>query len=176
LVLSSKNQAGITIWSNIKLKITFKIQKNRENDGIDTQYLFREDSIEIQYQRRLEATLENQHAEIPAELLNQRTIGTLKTASNAALGVLDPRKRYPTEGWATTLENHKTAKQEAHQKWLHTKSAENKNTNEMWERKCAEINAYSGETQSSEAWKLIKTLRLDNKYSDKQSKETQRLL
>lgn len=59
---------------------------------------------------------------------------------------------------------------------IHTKSAEDKNTNEMWERKCAEINAYSGGTQSSEAWKLIKTLRLDNKYSDNHFKETQRLL
>lgn len=50
----------------------------------------------------------------------------MKTAANKALGVLDSRKRYSTE--ATALENHKTAKQKAYQKWLRTKSAEDKNT------------------------------------------------
>lgn len=65
-----------------KIKISFEIQSTREKDGIGTNqqitthtrdktYLFRGDSIQILYQRKFEATLENQHAEIPPEPLYQ---------------------------------------------------------------------------------------------------------
>ena len=83
--------------------------------------------------------------------------------------------------WTEEIEDFVGKKKELYQKWLHTKRYEDKQAyleikrktrriiiaekNEMWDRKCQEINTYIGGRKCSEARKFIKKVRTSEKES-----------
>jgi len=83
--------------------------------------------------------------------------------------------------WTEEIEDLVEKKKELCRKWLNTKRYDDKQEyleikrktiqtiiaekNEMWDRKCQEINTYIGGRKCSEAWKFIKKVRTSEKES-----------
>ena len=83
--------------------------------------------------------------------------------------------------WTEEIEDLIDRKKKQYQKWLNTKREEDKQAyletkrqarriiiaekNEMWDRKCQEINTYIGGRKCTEAWKFIKNVRTSEKRS-----------
>jgi hypothetical protein len=83
--------------------------------------------------------------------------------------------------WTEEIEGLIEKKKKLYQKWLNTKRHEDKQAyleikrqtrritvaekNEMWNRKCQEINTYIGGKKCTEAWKFIKQVRTSEKES-----------
>ena len=92
------------------------------------------------------------------------------------------RKRQSRKMWWTEeIKGLVAKKKKVYQKWLSTKRYEDKHAyleikrqtrriiraekNEMWDRKCQEINTYIGGRKCTEAWKFIKRVRTSGKES-----------
>ena len=83
--------------------------------------------------------------------------------------------------WTEEIEDLVAKKKTLYQKWLNTKRHEDKQMcleikrqmrgiireekNEMWDRKCQEINTYIEGSKCTEAWKFIKKVRTSEKES-----------
>ena len=83
--------------------------------------------------------------------------------------------------WTEQIEGLIEKKKKLYQKWLNTKRYEDKReyleikrqtrriivaeTNEMWDRKCQEINMYIVGRKCTELWKFIKQVRTSKKES-----------
>ena len=129
------------------------------------------------FQDRLNQKLNDNYLTSETPTLYQHIMESMQSAAYESLGSLDKylntNKNNVT--WNTELENQKNIKQQAYKRWLNTKNIDdqmtykreqarfkniiNRNRNETWDNKCKELNCYIGGSRSTEAWKLIRSLR-----------------
>lgn len=160
-----------------------KIQGNKDDTrNIETiRYnleSLKQDSIKFLYKTRL-ATKLQQPLEGSAAARYEQIKEAIHNAANEAVGRWYSGSAKTQEWWTKELEEKVKLKKWAYNKWLNTKDAEDrklyarmnrevkrevaKNKNCMWERRCEEVDRYMGGTKISEAWKMIKNLRQEEK-------------
>lgn len=137
--------------------------------------LFKEQSIKMLYQSRLNQKLDEDLLSSPTIDLYSHLVTSVENAAMEALGTYGEGVKKISEDWSDELEEQKIKKQKLFQKWLSTGSPDDREAyrrelttfkrlhniekNKSWDRKCSEINSHIGGSRSSEAWKVIDTLR-----------------
>lgn len=170
-----------------RIQVPFKTKENA-TDATETSTIkqirynvagLHEPSTNHLFKTRLDSKLQTELLSGRTDELYEHITSCLHSAAQEALGIQpkDKSKRNNNITWNNTLEEQKQIKQKAYDKWLNTKDPQDKNTykneqstfknminknkNETWDRKCSELNTHMGGTRSSEAWKIVKSLRSD---------------
>lgn len=131
------------------------------------------ESTKYLYQRRLDEYLTSSEDET-FEVKYKNMVESIHKAAREAIGE-KPKLKSNKIWWTKDIEELIERKKRIYLKWLNTKKAEDKETfknikkktrqkinhlkNEMWDRKCQEIEGYIGGRQCTEAWKFIGRVR-----------------
>ncbi|XP_044762034.1 uncharacterized protein LOC123319231 [Coccinella septempunctata] len=116
-----------------------------------------------------------------AENLYNEIKRSIHEAAEESLGHQEQRHSRNPEWWSREIEQLVEEKKRAYEKWLGTNNVDDRriyalcnrevkkaviqSKNELWEKKCEEIERCMGGTRVAEAWKAIKNLRRENKES-----------
>lgn len=138
-------------------------------------------SIRFLYMLRLSSKLNIKNT-MNIEEKYQHIKECIHAAAREALGE-EEKNNKKTEWWDKEVERVVKEKEEMYKQWLRTGDSEDRKMytrinrevkkvvkekkNQMWERKCSEINRYLGGTRVTEAWKFVKRLRKDTNDSVK---------
>ena len=140
---------------------------------------FQNDSTQFLYKKRLDEKLTAKEG----GNINQIYGNIVQSVQEMAKEVLGEKHNRQSSKiwWTEEIENLVAKKKTLYQKWLSTKRQEDKQVyleikrqtrgaitaekNEMWDRKCQEINTYIGGRRCTEAWKFIKKVRISEKGS-----------
>lgn len=143
------------------------------------------DSTKFLYKIRLASKLQRiQEKNKSANEIYEQVKTTIHGAAKEALGYIERgKKTQKPEWWSEELKELVENKKRAYQKWLQTQDEQDrliysnlnrvvkkevvKKKNEMWERKCEEVDRYIGGTKTAEAWKVIRNLRKNEKETYK---------
>ena len=143
------------------------------------------DSTKFLYKIRLASKLQRiQEKNKSANEIYEQVKTTIHEAAKEALGYIERgKKTQKPEWWSEELKELVENKKRAYQKWLQTQDEQDrliysnlnrvvkkevvKKKNEMWERKCEEVDRYIGGTKTAEAWKVIRNLRKNEKETYK---------
>lgn len=161
-------------------------QEPRQEQNQDTQIRqprYNLESFEIEstkdlYKKRLDQKLQRQHFTNNTEHY-EYIKQCLKEAAKEAIGYRKDRKPNKPYWWDEGIKEDIEDKRQKYQLYLSSKSNHDKTAfkeaqaqvrrkitqkkNESWERSCNKINTYLGGTKSNESWKLLKSLRQNNK-------------
>lgn len=132
-----------------------------------------EDSVKYLYQRRLDEYLPDSE-DLNTQETYSSVIESIHKAAREALGTQQQQKSRNI-WWTREIEQLIQQKKQAYLKWLTTKDQEDKQAydnikretrqkinhskNEMWDRKCQEIETYIGGRKCTEAWEFIKKVK-----------------
>jgi hypothetical protein len=131
------------------------------------------ESIKLLYQQRLNSKLNRNEFEDTEEMYKYLK-NCIHEALKEALGEKEANKRRATIFWNAEIEKERQNKKQLFLKWLSTKDHNDKlqykiaqtkirrmitnNRNELWDKKCLEIQTCLGSKTSSESWKFIKNI------------------
>lgn len=169
----------------VKSKILpFRTQKKKEGDTREQEQKTTEirynldslnhESVKKLYKKRLDEQLIQESFE-STEDQYEYLKSCLKNAALEALGEYEkPNRRIPY-WWDEEIEEMIKTKRDKYNKFLNTKSDQDKNEyktaqrmvrtaitkkkNESWERNCTRLNTYLGGSRSTESWKMLRSLR-----------------
>lgn len=139
----------------------------------------RQESVKFLYKLRLANKLQRVSIRtMNAEMMYQQVKTCVQEAANEALGCDEKTNKQP-EWFSGKLKKLVEQKKSTYWKWLSTRSDEDrevymqwnrvvkaevtKEKNEIWEKKCEELDRYLGGTRVSQAWKTIKNIRTEGK-------------
>lgn len=167
------------LFTYTKQKIYTQETETRQKENQETKYNLKgllDPSIRFLYMLRLSSKL-NTKTNISIEEKYKHLKECIHAAAKEALGE-EERKRHKSYWWDEEAEHIIKEKEELYKRWLRTGDREDRNTyarvnrevkkivkrkkNEMWERKCEEMNRYMGGTRMTEAWRFIKNIRKDS--------------
>lgn len=157
-------------------------KKETSDERIYNLESFRDESTQFLYKLRLATKLQHVRKDQDANELYKELKTCIHEAAEEALGLKEHQKKNP-EWWTKETEALVMEKKNAYHCWLHSqkevdrktymrlnrevKKQVDKNKNELWEKKCEEVGRFMGGTRVSEAWKMIKTLRKDERQNTK---------
>lgn len=141
-------------------------------------YLLQDESIRDLYQRRLTNLLNKSTTEGDVEKDHQNIVEAIHQAARESLGESNNEKRRNQIWWNDQLKECVKLKKQAYQNWLVNQTVEKWNIyrklnrevknkikegkNLCWERKCLEIESLIGGSRSSEVWRCLKGMKINN--------------
>lgn len=143
----------------------------------------RQDSVKFLYKLRLANKLQLiQTGNLNPEDIYQHTKRCIHEAASESLGCVENTKKQNSEWWSEELGELVENKKRAYKQWLNTqdnvdrqryvqlnrkvKKMVIRSKNEMWEKKCEELDRCMGGTRVAQAWRTIKNLRKDGKQNN----------
>lgn len=139
----------------------------------------KDEATQFLYKLRLASKLTIMDETETAEGKYQIVKTCIHEAAKEALGYCDGNKKENPEWWTDDIEKIINEKKMAYMTWLRTKDPEDRKTyvrlnretkrivsekkNELWERKCEEIDRCLGGSRVAQAWKVIKNVRKERK-------------
>lgn len=173
-------KAKILSYQSVK-RVNNEEEREKEQQRAEIRFNldnFNHESVKELYRKRLDEKLTQENFE---NTEHQYTYikDCLKSAAQEALGLYETSKRKKPYWWDDEIEEMINTKNDKHKVHLCKKTDQSKTDyqiaqkkvrtaitqkkNESWERNCARINTYLGGSKSTESWKLLKSLRQDNK-------------
>lgn len=159
-----------------------KMEDDMESKARVTKYninSLKDESTQFLYKLRLAAKLGSMGETETAEGKYQMVKTCIHQAAKEALGYCDENKKANPEWWADDVKEIINEKKVAYMTWLTTKDPEDRKTyvrlnretkrivskkkNELWERKCEDVERYLGGSRVAQAWKVIKNIRKERK-------------
>jgi len=161
-------------------KDTNEVQDEIKYDKYNLESL-KDQSTQFLYKLRLATKLQNTTEVTSVENKYQGLKDDIHQAAKEALGYQENTNKQNPEWWSEEIKELVERKKTAYQKWLSTndprdrelyatinkevKKTITRSKNELWERKCEEVERCIGGARVSQAWKTIKNLRKDRKDS-----------
>ena len=159
---------SVNVHRDVKM-CSLYIEKNRK---YNTESL-KNESTRYLYQQRLTNKLTQKEFADTEEMYNYLK-KCIHEAAKEALGEKEMNKGRKTMFWDAEIEKERQKKKQLFLKWLSTKDNKDKvqykkaqakirrmvanSRNEVWDRKCLEIQTYLGSKRSLESWKIIKNI------------------
>lgn len=139
----------------------------------------RDESTQFLYKMRLAAKLANVDEIEGAEEKYQTIKKCIHEAATEALGYWNKDRKDNPEWWTDDIKDIVEEKKKAYNTWLRTKDPEDRKTytrlnretkkivskkkNQLWEKKCEDVERFLGGSRVSQAWKFIKSVRQESK-------------
>lgn len=139
-----------------------------------------QDSVNDLYQRRLKMHLDSERLTNDIEQDHQHITNAIHKTAKEAIGEVSKQEK--THWWNHDIEDLIEKKKLAYNKWMMTRTTEDRKSykrankivkdkikyekNRMWELKCREIDRMVGGSQSSEVWRLLRSMRNNTQHSN----------
>lgn len=165
-------------WAKPKATI---LQQNGEQTVCESKYnleSLNDESTAHLYRRRLDEKIGNIPYTSPVDMYNSVLI-CVREAALEALGRFEVTYKKTNDWWNPNTEELVKEKKKAYSKWLTTKDNEDRRDymrccrevkravvlakNEIWDKRCHNIDHYIGHSRSTEAWRTLKSLRMDRR-------------